>query len=57
MSEFTICNRCRYDSIVRRAKEGHHDVELKPQDGGQAVYVAGLFVAWFMELPDQCACG
>lgn len=54
------CNRCNYDQIVRQARSLGQDVELRRDtgmNGRQSVYVDGKFVAWFMELPDQCVCG
>ena len=57
------CNYCTYIDIVSEAQAKGQKAELKVDDSNilpsktaRGVYVDGKFIAWFMELPDSCAC-
>lgn len=70
MSEYTQCNYCMYQYILKRAQERYkipRVVTQRPsisQLGGVDIFVhpksvrptQAHFVAWFMELPEQCCC-
>jgi len=70
MGEYTQCNYCTYQYIVKRSYERYklpRIVTVKPSFGGLGgvdVYVhpksqppsQKYFVAWFMQLPEQCCC-
>ena len=50
------CNYCHMQRIQRTAKRVGLVVTTKPEAGGVRVLVDGMFVAWFMKLPEKCAC-
>lgn len=48
------CNFCQMNAIRRQA--GDKPVELSARNGGVDAFVGGKWVAWFMALPEKCAC-
>ena len=52
MSDLTTCNFCEYKEIKDKAQQERKSMEWK----GPELWVDGKFVAWFMELPIECAC-
>lgn len=66
MSEITKCNKCTFDILKHRAKyTGKSILKLNNEMGGVDILEYSPydtankdkhFVAWFMELPDQCRC-
>ncbi len=63
MSELTRCNYCKYHDIVGPAVKEHKEIELRvddsnllPSAAARELYIDGKFQAWFMEIPDSCAC-
>jgi hypothetical protein len=71
MSTLTTCNFCSLRSIRARADKDGKIVDVRPADGGLAVFVRRpevtpdyrspddgntQWVAWFMSLSDGCVC-
>lgn len=61
------CNLCIFREIAKVAKEKGEDVEIRqahfPQirehnkgQDGLDIYVNGIWLCWFMEIPARCAC-
>ncbi len=54
MSELTPCNRCEIEWLKSRYPKG--EVKLDPSTGMLGFWTGEEFVAWFMEVSDECCC-
>jgi hypothetical protein len=57
MSDRTPCNFCSLKWIKNDYGEANIVLSDNQEHGGKDVHHKdGKFIAWFMELPDECAC-